>query len=76
MMAWLLEKLGLRCGSIDRAQRAIDLANDVTLHSRSLREQIEPYRMHDDPLAAIQHSTRLGKDILSSSLNGHFHDKH
>lgn len=37
----------------DAFAEAIDATDDATIKTRSLREQLEPFRLDDDPFASI-----------------------
>lgn len=51
LMRWLREKLA--GPSRDAASEAIAAMDDATVRIRSVREQLEPFRMEHDPFAAI-----------------------
>lgn len=48
-LAWLKKKLS----NTPAADAAIGLVDEVTLQAKSLREQLEPFRLEADPFAAI-----------------------
>lgn len=57
-MSWLGEKMGLPASvSSERADRAIRMSEEVIIQSKSLRQQLEPFREAKDPFLAIKRAT-------------------
>ncbi len=59
-MSWIRGKLFHQ--EAPRVDAAFDLTSEVIDRSRSLRQQLEPYRLNDDPFAAITRSHVLTQD--------------
>jgi hypothetical protein len=59
LMTWLYERLGWRSRSDKRYEAALSDVDEVTVAARSLREQIEPYKMSRDPFAAMVHAREI-----------------
>lgn len=70
-MAWLHEKLHGRAAQ--RADVAMDAAEDVIIKSRSLRQQLEPFQREKDPFAAITAWHEISERINDRQLKGKFH---
>lgn len=51
IMHWVREKLGL--SSMDAADAAMAEMDDATVRVRSVRQQLEPFKLESDPFAAI-----------------------
>lgn len=74
-MAWISEKLhGSRR---QRADEALTAATEVIVRSKSLREQLEPFRRERDPFNAItawhQVSDEVNAKASDGALRGPFH---
>lgn len=59
LMSWFHEKLNGQRRDI--AREAIDATDEVIIQTRSIRKQLEPFRLEDDPFAAI-----IRKQIMAS----------
>ena len=53
LVQWIYEKIGYAPPAPDRADRAIELMNEVIDKSRSLRQQLEPFALEEDPFTSI-----------------------
>lgn len=66
LMSWVLEKvLGRRR---DVIREAIIATEDATNRTRSLRQQLEPFRLEDDPFAAIVRKQIMTEGYESAQL--------
>lgn len=63
IMSWLREKLNGKVGNRDdKFVEAMAATESLTVMARSLRQQLEPYKMADDPFAAMLHARRISRD--------------
>lgn len=60
LMSWIHGKLMGQ--PRDVISEAIDATEEATIRTRSLRKQLEPFRLEDDPFAAI-----VRKQIMAES---------
>ena len=60
-MEWLREKLYGHSRDIFR--EAMDATDDATNKARSLRAQLEPYSLEDDPFVAMTRKRLLAEDF-------------
>lgn len=70
-MQWLHEVLHGRAAQ--RADVAMDAADDVIIKSRSLRKQLEPFQREKDPFAAITAWHEISATLNERELKGPFH---
>jgi hypothetical protein len=61
LVQWIGEKLGYS-RLPDRADAALEMASEIVTRTRSLREQLRPFTLEDDPFAAIKFRTRVSSD--------------
>jgi len=61
LMTWIREKL-LHRTDAPKVDAAFSLTNEVIDRFRSLRQQLEPYRLSDDPLASITKKHTMARD--------------
>lgn len=59
--SWLREKLG--CPRRDVFSEAIAATDEVTIHARSLRQQLEPFRFASDPFSAMAASRQMSDEF-------------
>lgn len=67
LMQWLREKLGL-CPR-DHAAEAIEAMDEATIRLRSVRQQLEPFRLEHDPFAAIMRKQIMTEPYESRQIN-------
>lgn len=60
LIAWIHEKLS--GPSTDKFTEAIGAAEEFTIKVRSLRQQLEPYELANDPLAAVTHAHEITEE--------------
>lgn len=66
LMSWLHGKLVGR--QRDVISEAIDATEEATIRTRSLRKQLEPFRLEDDPFAAIVRKQIMAEGYESAQL--------
>lgn len=60
MLGWFKNKSAPGQSKGDEAfDRAMAESDDLLIKTRSVKQQLEPYRVADDPFAAIQRATSL-----------------
>lgn len=67
-MQWISEKLHGR--GMDRANDALSATTDVINKSRSIRQQLEPYRLDQDPFASIVRWSQISKSVNDHEVRG------
>lgn len=66
LMEWVRAKLfGVQR---DFFREALDATDEATRQARSLREQLEPYRLEDDPFISMTRKHMLAEAFLASQL--------
>lgn len=66
LMEWVRGKLfGARR---DIFREAVDATDEATRQARSLREQLEPYRLEDDPFISMTRKHMLAEAFSASQL--------
>jgi len=63
--SWIRRKLALPA-SAPRADTAVQLTTEVIDRSRSLRQQLEPFKLRNDPFASIVKAHMLADDYERS----------
>jgi hypothetical protein len=61
VVQWIGEKLGYRRRP-DRADTALQMASEVVNSTRSLKEQLRPFVVEEDPFAAIRFRHRVSSE--------------
>lgn len=67
LMSWLHEKLVGR--QRDVISEALNATEEATIRTRSLRKQLEPFRLEDDPFAAIVRKQILAEGYESGQIS-------
>lgn len=57
MFGWFREKIASRSHGDEEFDRAMAATEEFMTKTRSIRQQLEPYKVADDPFAAIQRAT-------------------
>lgn len=60
VMSWIREKLNCKPAD-DKFIEAIAATEGLAIAARSLREQLEPFKLADDPFAAMMHAKRISR---------------
>jgi len=78
LMSWLRAKLNGPRGDADRSFReAVAATDSLTNMARSLRQQLEPFKIADDPLVAMFNARRIAEEYeKQQEANIHHGPKH